>query len=121
MCLAISFSVIIHLRKKPPAVWICFAIFAPLRLCEKQGNLAQTEILRAVSRKGAKIAKEGQIDTLLRFCEGRANIALQIHRSNSDTDMVLICYHIGLNVANGPFCFNVFVWEIIETNEFVGI
>src|SRR5262245_12053898 len=60
MCLAISFSVIIHLRKKPPAVWICFAIFAPLRLCEKQGNLAQTEILRAVSRKGAKIAKQIQ-------------------------------------------------------------
>jgi hypothetical protein len=27
---------------------------APLRLCEKQGNLAQTEILRTVSRKGAK-------------------------------------------------------------------
>jgi hypothetical protein len=53
MCLAISFSVIFRLWKNPLRFWSYFAIFAPLRLCEKQGNLARTEILRAVSRKGA--------------------------------------------------------------------
>jgi len=95
--------------------------FAPLRETRKFGSDGNFTGSFSQRLKGAKIAKEGQIDTLLRFCEGRANIALQIHRSNSDTDMVLMWYHIGLNVANGPFCFNVFVWEIIETNEFVGI
>jgi hypothetical protein len=33
----------------------------------------------------------------------------------------ILIYNSCLNVANRPFYFNVFVWEIIETNEFVGI
>ena len=32
----------------------------------------------------------------------------------------VLIYNHYLNVAVWPFCFKVFVWEIIETNEFVG-
>jgi hypothetical protein len=32
----------------------------------------------------------------------------------------VLIYNSHLNVADGPFCFK-FVWEIVETNEFVGI
>jgi hypothetical protein len=33
----------------------------------------------------------------------------------------LLIYNPCLHVANGPFSFKVFIWEIIKTNEFVGI
>jgi len=43
------------------------------------------------------------------------------HRAITIPISPLLIYNFRLNVADGPFCFKVFAWEIIETNEFVGI